>query len=83
MSNSKKQHGGLLSATVIKAASEGDSDAMRAVLKRYEGYILALSTIKLYDKDGVPHSFIDETLRSTLEMRLITKTVGFKFMPAL
>ena len=66
----------------IEAAAGGGTDALRAVLKHYEGYILALSVRRLYDEYGTPHIFIDEVLRRELELRLITKTVGFRFRAA-
>lgn len=40
----------LLPFHIIKAASEGDVSAINAVLKHYEGYIIKLSTRKLYTK---------------------------------
>ena len=42
----------LLPFHIIKAASEGDVSAINAVLKHYEGYIIKLSTRKLYDESG-------------------------------
>lgn len=40
----------LLPFHIIKAASEGDVSAINTVLKHYEGYIIKLSTRKLYTK---------------------------------
>ena len=40
----------LLPFHIIKAASEGDVSAINTVLKHYEGYIIKLSTRKLYDE---------------------------------
>ena len=57
----------LLPFHIIKAASEGDVSAINAVLKHYEGYIIKLSTRKLYDESGQVHYCIDETLRRRLE----------------
>ena len=45
----------LLPFHIIKAASEGDVSAINAVLKHYEGYIIKLSTRKLYDESGQVH----------------------------
>lgn len=42
----------LLPFHIIKAASEGDVSAINTVLKHYEGYIIKLSTRKLYDESG-------------------------------
>ena len=57
----------LLPFHIIKAASEGDVSAINAVLKHYEGYIIKLSTRKLYDESGQVHYCIDETLRRRLD----------------
>ena len=66
----------LLPFHIIKAASEGDVSAINAVLKHYEGYIIKLSTRKLYDESGQVHYCIDETLRRRLETKLITKILA-------
>ena len=68
----------LLPFHIIKAASEGDVSAINAVLKHYEGYIIKLSTRKLYDESGQVHYCIDETLRRRLETKLITKILAFE-----
>ena len=68
----------LLPFHIIKAASEGDVMAINAVLKHYEGYIITLSTRKMYDEGGRFHYCIDETLRRRLETKLITKILEFK-----
>jgi len=49
-----------------------------AVLKHYEGYICALSTRRLYDKNGqLPHLCVDDGLRRRLETKIITKILTF------
>lgn len=45
----------LLPFHIIKAASEGDVEAIHVVLKHYEGYIAKLSTRKMYDEFGQAH----------------------------
>ena len=40
----------LLPFHIIKAASEGDVLAINTVLKHYEGYIITLSTRKMYER---------------------------------
>ena len=74
-----KQHkgGNLLSFDVIKAAASGDVIAINQVLKRYEGYIIALSTKQLYDEWGKPYMVVDEEMRRTLETNLIVKIMQF------
>ena len=63
----------LPSFQMIRAASNGDIEAINAVLKHYEGYIAALSTRKMYDENRQVHYCVDETLRRRLETKLITK----------
>lgn len=68
----------LLPFHIIKAASEGDVGAINTVLKHYEGYIIKLSTRKLYDENGQVHFCVDETLHRRLETKLITKILAFE-----
>ena len=77
--NGHKAHkgGGLLPFRIIEAAAGGDVDAINKVLKHYEGYIIVLSTRRLFDEDGGVHYFIDEEIRRTLETKLITKILQF------
>lgn len=82
MNHTGKQHKRPLPFYTVEAAAGGDTGALHAILKHYEGYILALSVVRLYDEYGTPHMFIDEALRRELELRLITKTVGFRFRAA-
>ena len=77
MKKSKKQKCAfdLLPFHVIEAASTGDTEAIQAVLKHYEGYITVLAT--MFDEFGQVHYCVDETLRQRLEAKLITKTLVF------
>ena len=52
MKKSKKQKCAfdLLPFHVIEAASTGDTEAIQAVLKHYEGYITVLATRKMFEK---------------------------------
>ena len=77
MSKTRKKEN-LLPFHIIKAASEGDVSAINAVLKHYEGYIITLSTRKLYDEGGQVYYCVDETLRRRLETKLITKILDFE-----
>lgn len=72
----------LLPFFVIEAAATGDVDAINAVLKHYEPYIAVLATRRLYDENGVPHLYVDDELRKTLEIRLITKILSFELIKA-
>lgn len=67
----------LLPFPVIVAASGGDIDAINIVLKHYEGYIVVLSTRRLYDEYGNVHLFVDDELRRELETKLIAKILTF------
>ena len=76
MSN-KRRNNHLLSYPVIVLASDGNVDAINAVLKHYEGYIAALSMRTFYDEGGNPHLCVDDVLRRRLETKLITKILTF------
>ena len=73
----KQKRGSLLPFEVIEAAASGNVEAINQVLKHYEGYIIALSTRRLYDEDGNAHYFVDSEVRRTLETKLITKILLF------
>ncbi len=65
--NKQTEERNLLPFHIIKAASEGDVEAIHAVLAHYEGYIAKLSTRKMYDEFGQVHYCVDETLRRRLK----------------
>ena len=67
----------LLPFSVIEAAANGDVDAINKVLKHYEGYIIILSTRRMYDEQGIAHIFVDNELRRILETKLIVKILQF------
>lgn len=75
---SKRTEENLLSFHIIKEASKGNVIAINTVLEHYKGYIITLSTRKMYDERGEAHFCIDETLRRRLETKLITKILDFK-----
>lgn len=77
----KRETKNLLPFHIIKAASEGDGEAIHAVLKHYEGYIIKLSTRRVYNESGQIHYCVDETLRRRLETKLIVKTLAFSPVP--
>lgn len=68
----------LLPFDIIAAASNGDVEAINAVLKHYEGYIASLSIRRVYDDDGNSYTIVDEEIRRRLETKLITKILEFK-----
>ncbi len=71
--DSRKNEERLLPFETIKAATEGDVDAMDKILKHYKPYIAKLSIRTNGDK-----SYIDEELRERLEAKLIAKTLEFE-----
>lgn len=77
----KRTEENLLPFYIIKAASEGDAEAIQKVLKHYEWYIVKLSTRRMYDEFGQTHYCVDETLRKRLETKLIAKTLAFRPVP--
>ena len=72
----------MLKKKIIEAAVNGNVDAINDVLKHYEPYIAALATRRLYDENGVPHLCVDDELRKTLEIKLITKILSFELVKA-
>ena len=65
----------LLPFHIIEAASLGDLDALRQVLKHFRGYIDTLSMRTYYD--GFGHSFerVDPEVRHYLENTLVTRII--------
>jgi len=78
--NGHKKKNRLLPFRLIEAAASGDVDAINTVLKHYEGYIIVLSTRRLYDEYGKPYMVVDNEIRRTLETKLITKLLQFDVM---
>lgn len=76
--NPSKTGASLLPYSIIKTTASGNVDAINAVLKHYERYILALATRTLYDENGMTHLCIDEEMQRRLETKLITKILDFK-----
>ena len=68
----------LLPFATIQAATQGDPDAIAAVLHHYEGYIAKLSTRRLFDEYGNTYLCVDEALRRRLEIKLITGILAFQ-----
>lgn len=68
----------LLPFVLIEVATAGNVNAINAVLKHFERYIIALATRELYDENGNAHLCVDEELKRMLETKLITKILEFK-----
>lgn len=63
---------------IIKAAVNGDSDAICAVLRHYGPYIRALSMRQACDGNGISRFYVNEDIRLRLEAKLITRILSFK-----
>ena len=63
---------------VILAASKGDPDAMKIVLNRYEGDMVALSVRKMRDERGNTYYGVDQDIYDRLRARLIRVVLDFK-----
>ena len=74
----RKNNHALLSFPIIEAAADGNVEAIKAVLKHFEGYITSLCTRRLYDENGVSYLCVDFEMRGRLETKLITKILDFK-----
>ena len=67
----------LLPYETIRVASRGNTEAVCAVLRHYEGYIARLSMRRLYDEHGKAYLCVDETMRRRLEVKLIAGILSF------
>lgn len=56
---------------IAEKAINGDRDAQLQMLKRYEGYINKVSTITVQDKFGNLRKYVDEDLKSEVQMRYL------------
>lgn len=77
-SNSDYDERGLLPFPVIIAANKGDPDAMKIVLNRYEGDMIALSTRKMRDERGNTYYGVDQDIYDRLRSKLIRAVLDFK-----
>src|SRR5699024_3230368 len=77
MMNTVRKSENLLPFPVISAAANGDTTAMCAILKHYEGYIAKLCTRTLKDDAGNTYSYVDEEMRYSLQLCLITRSLAF------
>ena len=65
----------LVSFEEIKAATEGDSEALAKVLKHFEGYIAKMFTRVFYDEFGQSYLRVDEDLKQTIECKLMAQII--------
>ena len=74
----KKRKEQRLPVSVIIAASNGEVNAMKQVLKQYEGYIKSLSKRVFYDVYGNPYVYVDEDIRQRLQIKLLEAILTFE-----
>ena len=77
MMNTVRKSENLLRFRVISEDANGDTTAMCAILKHYECYIATLCTRTLKDDASNTYSYVDEEMRNSLQLRLITRTLAF------
>ena len=77
MMNTVRKSENLLPFPVISAAANGDTTAMCAILKHYEGYIAKLCTRTLKATRAIPIPMWTRKWRNRLQVRLITRTLAF------
>ena len=65
MTKSANMRASLIPYPVIAAAVGGNPEAVNRVIQHYSGYIAALSMRTSYDKNGFPHSLVDEDMRKS------------------
>ena len=76
--NSKYSNYKHLPFAIIKAATNGDIEAMNAVTQHYGGYIAKLSIRPIKDEYGNERYGVDENIRRELEAKLAAAVLRFK-----
>ena len=76
--NSKYSDYKHLSFAIIKAATNGDIEAMNSVTQHYGGYIAKLSIRPIKDEYGNERYGVDENIRRELEAKLAAAVLRFK-----
>lgn len=69
-----------LTIEIIRAATiDKDPQAIEAVLAHYAEYIAQMSTVTGKDKSGMPIEYVDEDMRSKLQLELLEALPRFDF----
>ena len=63
---------------LILAAQDGDSEALNAILRHYEGYISTFSKRSLIDEYGNQFDVIDEDMKQRIVAKLMFQII-YKF----
>jgi len=62
----------------IVSASDGNANALEAILKHYDSYISKSSLRLLHDEQGQTHIEIDPDLKGLIRTTLVTKILKFE-----
>jgi len=76
--NGKYRNHKHLPLNTIKAATNGNSEAMNAVEQHFGGYIAKLSLRPMRDEYGNERYAVDERIRRELEAKLAAAVMRFK-----
>lgn len=63
---------------IIVAATDGDTEAINQIVKHYSGFIAKRSLRPMKDEYGNQNMVVDDTLRRSMETRLIAKILSFE-----
>lgn len=63
-----------LTYEIISAAVKGEMEAQNQILKYYEGYLNALSTVEEVTETGEILKYIDEDMKAELQIHLLETT---------
>jgi hypothetical protein len=78
MSKHHQEKRGLVPYHTLSLATQGDIEAIEAILQHYRSYIITLAIKQAHDQYGSPYCIVDEHLRCRLEAKLITTILNFK-----
>lgn len=68
-----------VSIETIRAAKGWDPEAVGAIRKHFEGFILSQCQMTYTDDSGKHHSYIDEDLRYQAELAMFRALESFQF----
>lgn len=67
--------------SVIEAARAGEADAMKQILRHYDGYINKLCLRTIIDESGQPHKQVDPYMKGRLQSKLMQAIKQNRGMP--
>jgi S-methylmethionine-dependent homocysteine/selenocysteine methylase len=66
--------------SLICAAAKGDTKAQEQILNYYDDYINSLATVVIENEYGEKIKFIDEDLKSQLQLKLLEATMKWRLL---